>query len=111
MMMNSKKNRFYERFDLVFWSIIKMIPIILLIISSINNVIDFAYIESFMVNFNVPFISDILIEIFDIATISVPNVVVYMLSYFFIVEFSHLLLDCLLFIVRLGHKLLGGAFQ
>lgn len=109
--MNNHKNRFYERFDLVFWSIIKMLPFILLALSSINNLVDIAYIDTFMQSFNVPFISNILYDIINVMGITIPNIIVYTLSYFFIIELAHLLLDCMAFIIRLGHKLLGGAFQ
>ena len=109
--MNNHKNRFYERFDLVFWSIIKILPFIFLAISSINNLVDIAYIETFLQSFNVPFFSNILFDIVNVMNITIPNIVVYMLSYFFIIELAHLLLDCMAFIIRLGYKLLGGAFQ
>lgn len=95
--------KFEKKLDALFWFILSIIPIIAYFCTSFHNptVVEF---NSFIQQFNYPFISDIFNQIFT-GTLLLPSFLVNYLSYFCAVAVIHVFVDVVIFIPRFAHCL------
>ena len=98
--------RFSDKLDHIFWWLIWLLPIIGgFIVLATNGAHDFSVFMSFLNNFTFDFIADILVDMFGVASLQLPDVLLALMSYIVSVELCHVLVDVLVFIPRFCHKL------
>ena len=101
-----KKKYFDHCLDSIFWWLMWLVPLIggiLCICTSGTH--DYAAFINFLDNFSFDFVADILVDMFGVASLQLPDFLVFFLSYVVSVELCHLLTDVLIFIPRFAHKL------
>lgn len=92
--------------DTLIWWIVWLLPIIGgIIVLATNGAHDYTVFADFMDNFTFTFVSDMITNVFNIASISIPVILRVILSWFVSVEICHVFVDVLVFIPRFAHKL------
>lgn len=100
-----KKKLFASIMDILFWWIMWVVPLVGALIVLGTGTHDYASFIGFFNNFTFPFIADILVGMFGVASLQIPEFLVAFMSYVVSVELCHLLVDVLIFIPRFAHKL------
>lgn len=96
-------NRFEKKLDHFLWFIILILPIVLYIVCCWgvgNSATPFdVFIEPFTFDFIEDIFTSVLYDNFALSTVLTSYI-----SYLFSVELIHLFYDCMVFIIRIGHK-------
>lgn len=100
--------RFDKKVDRIVWTIILLLPIIVFVVSTFRNPSLSAFSEV-VSKFKFGYISEIMNKIF-IDNYVLPTDLVNYLSYFCVVEISHVFVDFICFIPRFAHNFLGGLY-
>lgn len=110
--------RIEKKYDIFMWSLIYMLPLIILILFFDRNTLTsfsdvFTMLNLDIISNNV--IYSALVTLFGSTSNVVPiftnNDILLYLSYFILMNFVHIIVDILLFLPRWCHKLIDGGFK
>lgn len=110
--------RIEKKYDIFLWSLIYMLPLIILILFFDRNTLTsfsdvFTMLNLDIVNNNV--IYSALVTLFGVNSNVIPiftnNDILLYLSYFILMNFVHIIVDIILVLPRWCHKLIDGGFK
>ena len=105
------ESKFEKKLDILFWWLIWLLPLVGAVVSlmfgSDNTFADFS---TFIEGFRFGYIKDLLVDFFDIFSLTFPGVLLDYASYLICAEFVHILVDVIIFIPRFVHSMVQPDF-
>lgn len=95
--------RFEKKLDHLFWFVVSVLPLLIFLFTTWNNPTS-ANFADFIAEFRFDFVADIFTQIFTDVLVF-PAALIDFLSYFIAVCYIHIIVDVVVLIPRLFHKL------